>query len=198
MERVADEHRATPCRRALRSRGVAVPQQHELLEDEEQQDAGEQRAEHACGGSVERLRQEREQRDAEQRADGVADQPRDEPGASGIVEEENAGGDEQPPSRRAGSARARSERRRTSRMLRAHPVLRRSATSDVLLVARGRVQRPVVRTSTRMECQRPSFLPVAGVAEVGLLAQLVGDARGRRIEIARSRGRFRSGRRCRR
>ena len=43
----------------------------------------------------ERLGQQREQRDAEQRADGVADQPRHEARADGVVEEEKRGGDEQ-------------------------------------------------------------------------------------------------------
>ena len=33
---------------------------------------------------------------AEQRADGVAHQPRHQPGASRIVDEENAGGDQEP------------------------------------------------------------------------------------------------------
>ena len=49
---------------------------------------------------------------------------------------------------------------------------------------RGRGSVPF-RTSTRMVCQRPSFFPRRRIAEVVLLAQFVGDARGRRVEIAR-------------
>ena len=60
-------------------------EQHELLEDEERQDAGQQRAEDRRRAQrVSASRQQREQRDAEQRADGVADQPRDQR-ASGCV-----------------------------------------------------------------------------------------------------------------
>ena len=49
-----------------------------------------------AGRLIERRRQDREHRDAEQRADRVADQPRHQPGAGGIVDEENAGGDQEP------------------------------------------------------------------------------------------------------
>ena len=45
--------------------------------------------------SVERFRQQREQRDAEQRADGVADQPRHEPRPDVGGKEEERRGDEQ-------------------------------------------------------------------------------------------------------
>ena len=43
---------------------------------------------------LERLRQDGEHRDAEQRADGVAHQPRDQPRPARIVDEENARRDE--------------------------------------------------------------------------------------------------------
>ncbi len=58
---------------------VAVAQQHELLEHEEGEDAEKERAED--GGRAqrfERFRQQGEERDTQQRADGVADQPWDE------------------------------------------------------------------------------------------------------------------------
>ena len=75
---------------------VAVAPEHELLEDEEEQDAGEQRREYIGRRQVlERFRQQRQHRHAEQRAHGVADQPRNQPGPRGIVDEENAGGHDQ-------------------------------------------------------------------------------------------------------
>ena len=50
----------------------------ELLEDEERQDAGEQRAENARGWQrLQGLRKQREQGDAEERAHGIAHEPRD-------------------------------------------------------------------------------------------------------------------------
>ena len=52
VERVADEDERRGRAVHLALVGVAVPQQHQLLEDEERQDAGEQRAEHGAGGSV--------------------------------------------------------------------------------------------------------------------------------------------------
>ena len=42
----------------------------------------------AGGSDVERFRQQREQRDAEQRADGVADEPRDQARADALREEQ--------------------------------------------------------------------------------------------------------------
>ena len=45
---------------------------------------------------LERLRQQREQRDAEQRADGVADEPRHEARPDALREEQQRAGDEQP------------------------------------------------------------------------------------------------------
>ena len=43
----------------------------------------------------ERLRQDREHRDAKQRADGIAHQPRNQPCPARIVDEKNARGDEE-------------------------------------------------------------------------------------------------------
>ena len=57
-----------------------MPPQRELLENEKRENAYEERAEHVLRVERgERLRQELEQRDAEQRADGVADERRHEP-----------------------------------------------------------------------------------------------------------------------
>ena len=89
MKGVADDHhrRGHAVRFAIVR--VAVPPQHELFEQKEQHDAGEQRAEHGSWREMlERFRQEDEQRHAKQRADGVADEPRHELDAKAIVEEE--------------------------------------------------------------------------------------------------------------
>ena len=69
--------------------GVAVAPEHQLLEHEEEQDAGEQRLEDPRRRQqAERLGQQREQRDAEQRADGVAHQPRHQARADRVGEEQ--------------------------------------------------------------------------------------------------------------
>ena len=47
-----------------------------------------------AGSSCERLRHEREQRDADQRADRIADQPRHQADANRLVEQQEAGGDD--------------------------------------------------------------------------------------------------------
>ncbi len=68
---------------------VAVPPQHELLEQEEGQDAAEQRHERLRGLDVlEGLGQQRQQRHAEQRTDRVADQPRNDLHADAIAEQQ--------------------------------------------------------------------------------------------------------------
>jgi hypothetical protein len=57
-------------------RVVAVPPDHELLEQKEGEDPREQRAERGGRGQfLQRFGQQRQQRDAEQRADGIADGP---------------------------------------------------------------------------------------------------------------------------
>ncbi len=92
VERVAHEHQRR--RGAVHPAlvGVAVPQQHQLLENEEDENAGQQRAEdHGRRHERECLGQEREERDAEQRADGVTDQPRHDSAAQGIGEEQQPG-----------------------------------------------------------------------------------------------------------
>ena len=69
--------------------GVAMSPEHQLLEQEEGEDAGEKRAE--GGGRRERsqrLGQQREQRDTEQRAHRVADQPRDQTHPQRVAEKE--------------------------------------------------------------------------------------------------------------
>ena len=73
-----------------------MPQQYELLEDEEYENAGEQRAQdprrpHQGEG----FGQQREQRDAEQRADGIADQPGHDPLPHRVGEEHERRRDEQ-------------------------------------------------------------------------------------------------------
>ena len=73
-----------------------MSQQHQLFEHEEHEDAEQQRAERLRRRQrLERLGQEREERHAEQRADGVADQPRQELGADVSVEQQQRGGNEQ-------------------------------------------------------------------------------------------------------
>ena len=69
VKRVADDDERRRRGVHLALVGVAVPQQHELFEDEEHEDAGEQRAEdRRRRHQRQRLGQQREQRDAEQRA----------------------------------------------------------------------------------------------------------------------------------
>ena len=64
-------------------------QMHQFLEQKERENADEQRAERMRRRNVvERFGQQREQRDAEQRADGVADQPRNELDAEVIAEKQ--------------------------------------------------------------------------------------------------------------
>ena len=74
---VADDHQRRRRTVHLALVGVAVAQQHQLFEHEEDQDAGEQRARTPAAGAsiVNASGSSAEQRDAEQRADGVADQP---------------------------------------------------------------------------------------------------------------------------
>ena len=110
VERVADEDERHGRAVHLALVGVAMAKQHQLLENEERQDAGQQRAEH--GGRrqrLERFGQQREQRDAEQRADGVADQPRHEARADALGEQEQRAGHEQAA---AAAEQAQSQRRR--------------------------------------------------------------------------------------
>ena len=61
---------------------------------------------------VERFGQQREQRDAEQRADGVADQPRHEARADARAKKQERGGDEQAA---AAAEKAQAERGREQR-----------------------------------------------------------------------------------
>ena len=89
VERVADDHHRRRHAVGFAVVRVAVAPQHQLLEQKKQHDAGEQRAENRPGREiVECFRKQNEQRHAEQRADGVADEPRDELNAKAIVEKE--------------------------------------------------------------------------------------------------------------
>jgi hypothetical protein len=69
--------------------GMTVPPQDQLFEQEEGQNSGEQRAERdGWLKRAERLGQQREQGDAEQRPDRVADQPGEQPHADPVAEKE--------------------------------------------------------------------------------------------------------------
>jgi len=95
MEGVADQHRQHAAVVDFAVVRVTVPPQHQLLEDEEQEDADEQRGEDVLRRQLlERLGQDRQHRRAEQCADRVADQPRDQPRPRRIVDEEDAGSDD--------------------------------------------------------------------------------------------------------
>jgi len=74
VERVADEHeRHGASRRAPALVGVAMPKQHQLLEDEEVRDAASSVPNTAGGTAFSRASgSSASSRDAEQRADGVA------------------------------------------------------------------------------------------------------------------------------
>ena len=97
VKRIADHHRKDAAVVYLAVVRMTVTPEHQLLEQEEQEDADEQRAEDSRGRQLsERRRQDGEHRDAEQRADRVAHEPRNQPGTGRIVDEENAGRDEQP------------------------------------------------------------------------------------------------------
>src|SRR4029453_2515974 len=93
---VADEHQRGGGAVNLALVGVAVSQQDELFEHEEDQDAGEQGAKDRLRRQLgERFRQQREQRHAQQGAHGIADQPRHQLGPDGRRKKEKRGGDEQ-------------------------------------------------------------------------------------------------------
>ena len=96
MEGVADEDQRRGRGVHVAVVGVAVPQQHELFEHEENQDAHEQRAEHRARGKIgERFRQQSEQRDPEQGADRVADEPRHQTRPQATGKEDQRRGDEE-------------------------------------------------------------------------------------------------------
>ena len=76
---------------------VAVTPHRELFEDEERQDPDQQREQDAAGiKRGKRLRQQLEQRNAEERSYGVADQPRHHAIAERIRHQQQAGRDDQP------------------------------------------------------------------------------------------------------
>ena len=207
VERVADEHRQDAAVVHFAVVGVAVPPEHQLLEDEEEQDAERAACRRRCGaGSCSSvLGRIVEHRHAEQRADGVADQP----GTSRARAEslmrrtpEATSRPPRPPSRlspraiRSGDTQAMIayERRLRARSWASWRRLGR----DVSASARARCSAAVPAPRPGWRASWPSFSPVAGVAQVVLLAQLVGDARRWRRSGRRSRGRSRCGRRCRR
>ena len=92
MERIADDDQAGGAAVDFAVvRVVAVAPQHQLLENEERQDADQQRAQCALGRQgLEGLRHQMQQREAEQRPDGVADQPGDEPLTCLVAEQVDA------------------------------------------------------------------------------------------------------------
>ena len=96
VEPVADQDERRGRRVHFAVIGVAMSQQHQLFENEEQHDAAEQRAEHRCRRQhAERFGQQRQQRDAEQRPDGIADQPGHDPLPHRVGEEHERRCDEQ-------------------------------------------------------------------------------------------------------
>ena len=96
VKRVTDDDREHAAVVHLAVMRVTVTPEHQFLQQEEQQDADEKRAEDSrCRQLIECRRQDRQHRDAEQRANRVAHEPRHEPGTGGIVNEENAGRDEE-------------------------------------------------------------------------------------------------------
>ena len=89
VKRVADDHHLCGSAVHLTVVSVAMAQQHELLQHEERDDAGEERAEHLTRRQLGKsLGNETEQCDAEQRAHGVTDQPRHELGPPRLIDEE--------------------------------------------------------------------------------------------------------------
>jgi hypothetical protein len=75
---------------------VAVPPEHELFQDEEREDAGEQRAERGRWRQLfECLRHQAEQRRAEQRAHRVGNEPGDDAFADGAARGEEKPGRQQ-------------------------------------------------------------------------------------------------------
>ena len=97
VERVADQHERRGAVR-LAVVGVAMTPQDELLEHEERENAAEQRhAARRARAAGERLRQQPEQRNAEQRADGIADEPRNDRRARAIGKQQERRGGEQAP-----------------------------------------------------------------------------------------------------
>src|SRR3989338_7891818 len=93
----------------------------------------------------ERFRKKDEQRHAEQRADGVTDEPRHELDAKTFVEEEERRSDQH-------AAQAACECQADGP---------RPANSGVAIYPRrARTRSDLSRVSTRIECQRPSFFVV--------------------------------------
>ena len=93
VERVADDDQRDGARMDLaRVVVVAVPPDDELLENEEGENAGEERREHRRRGNRgERLRNQIEQRDAEQRAHRIRHQPRDDAFPRVLIEKKKQG-----------------------------------------------------------------------------------------------------------
>ena len=76
VKRIADDHHRGRHAVGFAVVRVAMPPEHELLQQEEQHDAAEQRSENcSCREVCQRFRQQDEKGDAKQRADGVADEP---------------------------------------------------------------------------------------------------------------------------
>ena len=74
-----------------------MPPEHQLLEQEEKQDANQQGSQDACGRQLfESGRQDGKRGDAKERADRITHQPRDQPGTSRVADQENAGGNQEP------------------------------------------------------------------------------------------------------
>jgi hypothetical protein len=97
MEGIANKHerRRRPMHETVLGI-VAVPPQHELLEDEEREDAREQRAEgRRRREGLERFRQQAQERGAEQRPYRIADERREEPRPETIADQQERRGRQQ-------------------------------------------------------------------------------------------------------
>ena len=94
VERVAEQHHGRSRAVGLAIVRVAMAPENEFLEEEEQHDAAKQRTQHSPRRKLaECLRQQHEQRHAEQRADRIADEPRNDFQSNSIVEEEEGRSD---------------------------------------------------------------------------------------------------------
>ena len=93
---VTDDHQRRRGTVHLALVGVAMVNQHQLLENEKHEDAGQQGAEHgARRDGLQRFREQREKRDPEQRSDGVADETRHQSAPDVVGEQQQRRCDEQ-------------------------------------------------------------------------------------------------------
>ena len=209
MEGVAEQHERSGRAVDVALIGMAVTEQHQPLEHEEGQDAGEQRAEHVGGRQrLQRLGQQREKRDAEQRADGVADEPRNEAGADFVGEEQQRRGDEQT-AEAAEKAQPQGGREQARDILLARlnwssaeaPARSRKELDTHLARHVSPTRAHAVGALAHLDADgMPAAILLAArrISQVVLLVQFVGDAGSRRVQVAGRPGRSRCVRRYRR